>query len=54
MYIYFIVSSIYLCYLCSFFPQVCRKHLSRKTIEELEEEDMIENEFDLLETEKIE
>lgn len=50
MYIFSIVSTIYICYLLSFIPQIYRDGISRKSLDELEEEDRIENEFDFLDS----
>lgn len=68
MYIFCIVSSVYIGYLFSFIPQVLRESSNEKTIEEYEEEDReeedrivelqtkmenkIENEFEFLDSDE--
>lgn len=38
MYIYIFISSVYICYLFSFLPQVLNSNRENKTLEELEKE----------------
>ena len=56
MYIFTIVSTIYICFLFSLLPKIYRENMDRKTLDEYEQEDKIdnevENEFDFLDSDK--
>lgn len=48
MYIFSIVSTIYICYLFSFIPKIYSENQSIKSLEELEEEDRTVNTFNFI------